>query len=503
MSDFTPINLAFMKMQRRAEMNDRAKLVSTFVDSGSLFTLLSSQDHQVIYGRRGTGKTHAFIYLAETVTKEGDIPIYIDMRNIGSSGGIYNDLSLPLRERATRLLLDTISTFCDAIYEFVLENEELLENASLERYIDELANNVSSVSVVESHRGNQSIQHPFNTQHSVRFGSVGQLLRNLVRSISPKRIWVLLDEWSSIPLDLQPYLGDFIRRSMFPVNGIIVKVAAIEQRTRFQLPFVEGNYIGIEVGADIAADINLDDFMVFENDAEQANIFFKELIYKHYQAIDSAELSNILRSSDELVREAFTQTNVFTEFVRASEGVPRDSINIIMLAAKKATDKKISMNDVRVAASQWYNRDKETAVESNPEASELLHWIIDEVIGNRKARAFLLKKDTKSELIDRLFDSRVLHVLKRSISSNEEPGIRYNVYKLDYGCYVDLINTQKAPLGLLPTEESQDDQPYIEVPPDDYRAIRRAILDLDKFEERTVQMSLKQIKAATQSNGEL
>lgn len=174
-----------------------------------------------------------------------------------------------------------------------------------------------------------------------------------------------------------------------------------------------------------------------------------------------------------------------------------------MLAAKKATDRKISMNDVRVAASQWYNRDKETAVESNPEASELLHWIIDEVIGNRKARAFLLKKETRNGLIDRLFDSRVLHVLKRSISSNEEPGVRYNVYKLDYGCYVDLINTQKAPLGLLPTEESQDAQPYIEVPPDDYRAIRRAILDLEKFEERTVQMSLKQTKAATQSNGEL
>lgn len=274
MSNLTPVNLAFMKMQRRAEMNDRAKLVSTFVDSGSLFTLLSSQDHQVIYGRRGTGKTHALIYLAETVTTQGDIPIYIDMRNIGSSGGVYSDPSLSLSERATRLLLDTLSTFCDVIYEFILENEELLENKSLEGYIDELANNVSKVSVIESSIRNQSLQNLSNMQHIVRFGSIGQLLRNLVRSIFPKKIWILLDEWSSVPLDLQPYLADFIRRSMFPVKSVIVKVAAIEQRTRFQLPFVEGNYVGIEVGADIAADINLDDFMVFDNDAERANIFF-------------------------------------------------------------------------------------------------------------------------------------------------------------------------------------------------------------------------------------
>ena len=490
MSGLTLINLAFMKMQRRAEMNDRSKLVSTFVDSGSLFTLLSSQDHQIVYGRRGTGKTHAFIYLAETVAKQGSIPIYIDMRNIGSSGGVYTDVSLPLTERATRLLLDTLSTFCDAIYEFVLENEELLGDKRLERCLDELATNISSVGVISSNN-NQNNQNYSNKQHIVRFGSIGQLLRNLVRCVPLKKIWVLLDEWSSVPLDLQPYLADFIRRSMFPIQGIIVKIAAIEQRTRFQLPFIEGNYVGIEVGADIAADINLDDFMVFDNDAERANLFFKELIHKHYQAIDGIELEDDSKSSDDLLREAFTQNNVFTEFVRASEGVPRDSINIIMLAAKRANDRKISMNDIRVAASQWYSRDKGTAVESNPEASELLHWITDEVIGNRKARAFLLRKDTKSELIERLFDSRVLHVLKRNISSNEEPGVRYDVYKLDYGCYVDLINTQKAPLNLLPGQEDKEEQYYIEVPPDDYRAIRRAVLDLKKFEERIVQLSLK------------
>lgn len=478
------LNLAFMKMQRRAEANEWNKLVSTFVDSGSLFTLLSSLDHQVIYGRRGTGKTHAFIYLAETVSSQGDIPVYIDMRNIGSSGGVYTDPSLPLSERATRLLLDTLSSVYDRIYEFVIEHEELLENVSLERSIDELVNNISSVSVVEY----QSGSYP-DTKHIVRFGSVGQLLRSLIRSIFPRRVWILLDEWSSVPLELQPYLADFLRRTMLPIQGIVVKIAAIEQRARFQLPFTDGNYIGIEVGADIAADINLDDFMVFDNDSEQANNFFKELIYKHYQAINDTDPSDALDSPDTLVREAFTQINVFTEFVRASEGVPRDSINIIMLAAIKSNDNKISMNDIRGAASQWYSRDKSSAVESNPEASELLHWIIDEVIGARKARAFLLRKDVRSDLIDRLFDSRVIHVLKHNVSSKEEAGVRYDVYKLDYGCYVDLINTQKAPLGLLLGADEQE-QSYVEVPSDDYRAIRRAVLDLNKFAARTSQTPL-------------
>ena len=72
----------------------------------------------------------------------------------------------------------------------------------------------------------------------------------------------------------------------------------------------------------------------------------------------------------------------------------------------------------------------------------------------------------------------MLHLLKRNISAHDKPGLRYDVYKIDYGCYVDLLSTAKSPIGLFETNEGK----YIQVPPDDYRAIRRAILDIDSFE---------------------
>jgi hypothetical protein len=71
--------------------------------------------------------------------------------------------------------------------------------------------------------------------------------------------------------------------------------------------------------------------------------------------------------------------------------------------------------------------------------------------------------------IDQLYDARLLHILKKSIASKDEAGRRYDAYKIDYGCYVDLITTTKAPLGLLPTDQDG----YVDVPPDDYRSIRR------------------------------
>jgi hypothetical protein len=49
------------------------------------------------------------------------------------------------------------------------------------------------------------------------------------------------------------------------------------------------------------------------------------------------------------------------------------------------------------------------------------------------------------------------------------------VYKIDYGGYVELINTGKVPLGLY----QEEDESYVEVPRDDHRSIRRAILKLE------------------------
>jgi hypothetical protein len=115
-----------------------------------------------------------------------------------------------------------------------------------------------------------------------------------------------------------------------------------------------------------------------------------------------------------------------------------------------------------------------------------LHWIIDTVIGERRARAFLLRSGAADELIEALYDARVLHVLKRSVSTHDQPGVRFDVYKLDYGCYVDLIATAKAPQGLLPRDDDEagGSAQYLDVPPDDYRSIRRAILSIEKFYER-------------------
>ena len=224
--------------------------------------------------------------------------------------------------------------------------------------------------------------------------------------------------------------------------------------------------------------------MVFDNNEDRATDFFQGLVFTHTSSLAEAQEPPVVMPADrnELFRLAFTERRAVEEFVRASEGVPRDAINILVLAAQYAFDQPISVRHIRSAALSWYQRDKAKAVGGNERANSLLHWIIAEVIGTGRARAFLLRTGEEDDLILTLHDARVLHILKRSISPPTNPGERYTVYKLDYGCYVDLISTARAPMGLLPYEGTNlRGSDYIEVPPDDYRSIRRAILSLDKF----------------------
>ena len=118
-----------------------------------------------------------------------------------------------------------------------------------------------------------------------------------------------------------------------------------------------------------------------------------------------------------------------------------------------------------------------SALRSRPEARNLLNWIIDEVIREKRARGFLVNQKAGAPLLLTLFDARVLHLVRRGYSAQDEPGERYDVWVIDYGAYVDLIHTKYEPEGLLPTKDGG----YADVPPHDLRAIRRAILDVGEF----------------------
>jgi hypothetical protein len=513
------LNRCFMRLEDRAERITPKQITETFVSVGPLLDLLSSNNNQIMYGRRGTGKTHALRYFCGQKNAEDDIAIYIDAQNIGSNGSIYNDTTIPISERATRLLVDICSAIHHELLEVFTDPDRGFDISQVASLLDGFVDSFNETRVIGSAEAEQTqklnssdklasslgviaaasasvsatLSSETTSQHedSVRnkysgteecwidFSYFARVIRKLAAFFGKRRLWVLIDEWTTIPPDIQPYLADMIRRSMFSVPNITVKIGAIEHRASFKKDLVSGGYIGFELGADIGAAMNLDDYLVIDNDEERAKQFFRTFITNHTVSVAS-EIGVTIEDPQKLISAAFTQENVFTEFVRSTEGVPRDAMHILCGAAQKASNSLISMQAIRASAYNFFQSEKYSAIQSNKENRVLLEWIRDEVIANRKTRAFLLPVGTVDPVIDRLFDRRALHILNRSRSAAHRPGERFIVYKLDYGLYIDLVNTDKFPSGMLLDPAFGQDVDF-EVPLDDARSYRRAILDLSKF----------------------
>ena len=527
MAGVSPLNKALSRVPRRAEGRVSAQLKDTFVDCGVALAL-ESTDHQVLYGRRGTGKTHALNYLAATRVDDGDIGIYIDLRIVGSAQGLFDSGRASALERTSRLLVNLLTEVHDTILDAVLNDDDLIADASVAAKLDYLLDSLRTTVVVggtvesttenerthskkgalsgklgipnlqgsvgataeasTSTKGKTAEKQTGESRPSINFSEIARSLRELASSLRARRVWLLLDEWSSVPLDMQPYLGEFLVRCVTPVQSFTVKIAAIEQQTRFRSPGPDGTPIGIELGADFAANVDLDDFMVFEQDQERAPEFFRGLFYKHLTAgADPGDQVPNMKSERDFVSIGFTNVRVFEELVRASEGVPRDAINIAAKAAVRSGERPISMPEIRRAARQWFQTDKESALSGVSGGMELLNWVTDKVIREKRARGFLVnQRSAAAPLLTALFDARVLHLVKKGYSAQDEPGERYDVYIIDYGAYVDLINTQNAPRGTLPIEIDDEDLAdsdggWVEVPGQDLRALRRAVLDIDEF----------------------
>ncbi|HDR9512153.1 TPA: hypothetical protein QDC03_007414 [Burkholderia cepacia] len=141
-------NLAFLRIALRAERQDDEVLKRTFVDFGSVLTAFSSLDHQVVFGRRGTGKTHLLTVLRQARTAAGEMAIQLDMRNLGSAGGIYADASIPLTQRATRLLIDVLAAIHQNMVEQAIAHDGIVNLGAVGKPLDELFDAHSTVKVV-------------------------------------------------------------------------------------------------------------------------------------------------------------------------------------------------------------------------------------------------------------------------------------------------------------------------------------------------------------------
>lgn len=530
----TRVSRAVSGIATRSEREPDVEILQqTYVETGIL-PQLDNHNNQILYGRRGTGKTHVLQVLGQELEQHtGTYSMYIDIRLLGSSH-LFTDSTRPLADRCVAVFKDLLGLIQGRLLDIATHpdsNGSGLQEVSdfadfiTQKSVDITKRSVTDTSVQKSKDGfdanlkgslagivsgsltasdskerenAREVSYDEALRESLIFSEVNQRLNDTLAAMEIRHLILLIDEWTSLPVEIQPFIAEFMRRAFLTTHRVTVKIASLEYRSRFTFNDESGNIIGFELGADIAANLDLDDFYVYDRNPEKVVNIFHELLFKHVTSgLDPSVLKDHnIKDSTSFRSRLFTERATFIELVRAGEGVVRDFLGIFSAAFFKAITtgrEKIDLHSVEEAARDWYETDKSTALSENQR--EALHRIIQDVIGGRSTKMFMISRaDADHPMIQSLFDLRLLHLILRGYSDKENPGKRYNIYALDYGTYVDLKRTKAEPEGLfvVPTgsEKAGNDAPKQEpedrlVPFKDKRSIRRVILQTSVFDDLT------------------
>lgn len=535
-------------LDRSERQEDLDQLEATFVDPG-IALRLHNNNNQIVYGRRGTGKTHVLkVLLQKAASARNELPVYIDMRTVGSDR-IWEDADRPSFLRVANLLRDVLSVIQTALLEHatrpdneppgaVFESLDELSRAMTRSFLSSekvVAEEVVSADASSGAKLEVDIALPPRIRvggddsstrsktlrilqegqplERILFRDIGDSLQRTVAHAGIRRLLVLIDEWTAVPADLQPLLAEFLKRSFIPHPRITVKLGAIEHRTCLGVPLALNNTLGFERSADVGAALSLDDFFVYDMDEQRALELFAEVVFLHLAVqSDNHWLDGTVRAGgrlaraprdlarkfaarrhedpgyylrdgfgvtngDEFVSAFFDTPEAFIELARAGQGVARDFMYLFQQAAFDTLRRRkvrIDISSVRHAAREHYALEKVAKLDDHQRA--VLSRIVSEVVGRQKARSFMFAEDAEQhEVVRALFDRCLIHLVKRGfIPPDEDVGTQYSVYTLDYGAYVDLLGTDRAPRGDF-SREHGDNAPTVS-PFGDGRAIKKIVL---------------------------
>lgn len=314
------VQAAVSRVAVRAErQKDVGQLVATFVDPG-ISVQLENDNNQIIYGRRGTGKTHVLKVVERAVhERAGEFALYVDMRRLGSHS-VFTDEGRPLHVRVSSLLKDILAELENALLEWVtqpevdlpgnaLEDLDALSTAMTRTVLADVSTSVEASAATEARNSSDAgvsitpqpgltlgarsesmvsegerITRTGRELNPIYFQELGEALQAVIASSGLSRLVILLDEWTAIPLDLQPLLAEFLKRTFFTIPQVTVKIASLEYRSNFSEPLERNNVVGFELGADISSVIELDDYFVYDRNTERTVEMFAELLLRHVAA---------------------------------------------------------------------------------------------------------------------------------------------------------------------------------------------------------------------------
>lgn len=392
-------------MNARARTSEAQPSLRYVPDVEERKTLAVSPRHQLVFGRRGVGKTALLLEARKQLEKEGALTLWVNMH--------------PLRESDKETAFLTIALrLCD-----------LGIGALHGERSGGVLNTLSSVRATVEEALSANPSRPLRASTFVP--QLQQALGRLCTTTG-KSLFIFLDDIHYMRPSEVPGLLDLLH-GISRDNPVWLKVAGIRHQTRW---FTQDPPVGLQTGHD-ASIINLD---ITLEQPSRAKTFLRDIL-----------LSYVEESGTEPLR-GFLSGGALDRLVLASGGVPRDFLLLCVGALQTARQRKnastVGAQDVNHAAGdaaqvklQELEDDAAAARGRSQELVSALNAVKTFLLDERQITFLaidLLDKEKHPKeyaLMQGLMDLRMLHLINSSVSDDHHAGRRSEIYLLDLSQY--------------------------------------------------------------------
>lgn len=422
-----------------------------YVDVAGHLSRLRSCQHQVVFGRRGSGKSCLFVhFLHDSEARNGVLPIYIE-------GDEFKRLTYP--DLLVRLLL--------RIFESMPESKQrwrrwIRRPNIIQKNIDDLRGVLSraeeasikqtdgknSESGAELSKGPAKATGKQSTKHERQSEFKERKLDHLERYLSDYKealshslnnsqydsAFILLDDFYLIPRSRQPDVIDYLHRLVRGTN-FYLKIGTVRHRTTIIRN--EEHTIGVELHQDVE-ELNLDRTL---EDLDSTSEHLSQML----EAVSfNAGLDN--------PKDVLFNPEAFHALVLASGGVPRDFLNIfvesISSSIASGNERWITPTYIWKGASRLSYRTKlsnlkEEGITDTSPLEKLYRDIVSFCLKEKRKTAFLVSQEQAQELpaihelVLQLMDFKLIHIIEPDTSAASGRKGRYEAYTLDFSLFME------------------------------------------------------------------
>jgi hypothetical protein len=432
----------------------RRNIRPIYVDVSGNLARLGAPQHQIIFGRRGSGKSCLLVEYLKTVPKREIAPIYIladEFKRLA-----YPDILIRLlveilealshrrpwlkrlfsRRPATHYAAKELRAFLD-----VAEESEVVEGRE-HKSSDEATATVGAGSLgrAKVHSTSREAQSRTARFRERKIDLLERHLRDYKDAILQvtnewrgKRGCVLVDDFYLVPREWQADVIDYLHRLLRDTD-VYLKVATIRHRTT--LLKNQPQTVGVELAQDVE-EINLDRTL---EDLEQTQGFLSQMLRSMGK---KAGVDNVVELFNPDALQALTL---------ASGGVPRDFLNIFFHAVDAAvtegkprwvTPKHVYKGAGRLSYQTKLSHLREDAERDASGLERVLVDLMQFCLKEKRKTGFLVSQDEaqrqvrEHDLVQQLMDFKLIHVVEPDTSAaSGRPG-RYEAYTLDFSLFME------------------------------------------------------------------